>query len=169
MNCETVEARGKPRRGRLQLNARHESGSIVIEVGDDGAGLDRDKILKKAQARGLVSAGHVLADREIFNLIFEPGFSTADQITDLSGRGVGMDVVRKNIEAIRGTVEIQSEAGRGTTMRIRLPLTLAIIDGFLVGVGDASYVVPLEMVMECLGHQSSARQGYINLRGEVVR
>ena len=123
-------ASGKTARGALRLNAYHESGSIVIEVNDDGRGLDRERILAKAIEKGLVQAEQVLSDSEVFRLIFEPGFSTAAQITNLSGRGVGMDVVRRNIEQLRGEVEVLSDFGLGTTVRIRLPLTLAIIDGF---------------------------------------
>lgn len=171
--AEVRAARGKPAKGRLMLNAYHDSGSIVIEVGDDGGGLNRDKILKKAIERGIVSPNQNLSDHEIYQLIFEAGFSTADQVSNLSGRGVGMDVVRRNIEALRGTVELDSAPGEGTTVRIRLPLTLAIIDGFLVGVGDAAYVVPLEMVLECVelsdaDRQALAHRAYINLRGEVL-
>ena len=166
-------ARGKPLKGTVRLNAYHDSGSIVMEVTDDGAGLNRDKILAKAIERGLVAAGAVLSDGEIFNLIFEAGFSTADNVTKLSGRGVGMDVVKRNIHALRGTVEIDSREGVGTTVRIRLPLTLAIIDGFLVGVGSTSFVVPLDMVLECLelseaDRQAARQHDYINLRGEVL-
>lgn len=166
-------ARGKPVYGTLRLNAYHDAGSIVIEVSDDGGGLNKDKILKKAIERGLVAEGQSLTEQEIYNLIFEAGFSTADAVSNLSGRGVGMDVVRRNIQALRGTVDIQSVAGAGTTMRIRLPLTLAIIDGFLVGVGDAAYVVPLDMVVECIElkawNRSDEGDGrYLNLRGEVL-
>lgn len=165
-------ARGKPRQGRLSLNAYHESGSIVIEVSDDGGGLRKERILQKAVERGLVSEGQVLSDKEIFGLIFEPGFSTATQVSNLSGRGVGMDVVKRNILALRGTVDLDSEEGQGTTVRLRLPLTLAIIDGFLIGAGSASYVVPLEQVLECieLPEKDKPEQGasYLNLRGEVL-
>jgi two-component system chemotaxis sensor kinase CheA len=172
-SAEVRHARGKPTKGTLRLNAYHDSGSIVIEVADDGGGLNRDKILAKAIERGLVNAGQSLSDREIFNLIFEPGFSTADKVTDLSGRGVGMDVVKRNIHALRGTVDVDSREGAGTTVRIRLPLTLAIIDGFLVGVGNTSFVIPLDMVLECLelseaDRQTSRQRDYINLRGEVL-
>jgi len=171
--AEARLARGKPARGTVRLNAYHDSGSIVIEVGDDGGGLSREKILAKALERGLVNPNQNLSDQEVYNLIFEPGFSTADQVSNLSGRGVGMDVVRRNIEALRGTVEIESREGAGTTIRIRLPLTLAIIDGFLVGVGRSSYVVPLDMVLECVelseGDRLAAKErSYINLRGEVL-
>ena len=172
-SAERRQAAGKPTKGKLRLNAYHDSGSIVIEVGDDGGGLNRDKILAKAIERGIVSPNHNLSDHEIYNLIFEAGFSTADAVSNLSGRGVGMDVVRRNIEALRGTVELDSAPGEGTTVRIRLPLTLAIIDGFLVGVGDSSYVVPLEMVLECVelsdaDRQALAHRAYVNLRGEVL-
>ncbi|MBL8485846.1 MAG: chemotaxis protein CheA [Rhodocyclaceae bacterium] len=161
--------RGKPAAGQVGLNAFHDSGSIVIEVSDDGGGLPRDKILAKAVARGIIAAGQNLSDAEVANLIFEPGFSTADQVTNLSGRGVGMDVVKKNITALRGTVEVHSDEGLGSRFTIRLPLTLAIIDGFLVGVARASYVIPLEMVVECLELPGDAGDShYLNLRGEVL-
>jgi len=163
-------AAGKPAKGTVRLNAYHESSSIVIEVTDDGGGLNRDKILSKAIERGLVNAGQNLSEQEIYNLIFEPGFSTADTISNLSGRGVGMDVVRRNIEALRGMVEINSRQGQGSTVRIRLPLTLAIIDGFLVSVAGCSYVIPLEVVSECVElDEREQRHGcYVNLRGEVL-
>jgi two-component system chemotaxis sensor kinase CheA len=166
-------ARGKPLGGTVSLNAYHDSGSVVIEVADDGGGLDRDRILAKAIERGLAPAGALLSDGEIFKLIFEAGFSTADSVTNLSGRGVGMDVVKRNIHALRGSVDVDSRAGLGTTVRIRLPLTLAIIDGFLVEVGGTSFVVPLDMVLECLElspaeRQASRQVDYINLRGEVL-
>ncbi|MFV1943607.1 chemotaxis protein CheA [Pseudomonas luteola] len=167
--------RGKPAQGTVRLNAYHESSSIVIEVSDDGGGLNKDRILRKAIERGLVSDNQSLTDKEIFNLIFEPGFSTAEQVSNLSGRGVGMDVVKKNITALRGTVDLDSVEGIGTTISIRLPLTLAIIDGFLIGVGKATYVVPLDMVEECIeltsDQSSAARQStsdYIDLRGDAL-
>lgn len=168
-------AKGKPAYGTLKLNAYHDSGSIVIEVSDDGAGLNRDKIYSKALEKGLVSPDHSLTDKEIYNLIFEAGFSTADAVSNLSGRGVGMDVVKRNIQALRGTIDINSTPGFGCTMSIRLPLTLAIIDGFLVGVADSSYVVPLDMVVECIelstaDYEASLndQRNFINLRGEVL-
>lgn len=172
-SAEQRLARGKSAKGHLRLNAYHDSGSIVIEVSDDGGGLNKQRILEKALERGIVSPGHNLSDKEIFNLIFEAGFSTADQVSNLSGRGVGMDVVRRNIEALRGSVELESDEGVGTTVRIRLPLTLAIINGFLVGVGKNAYVVPLDLVMECVEltpaqQQASRTSNYINLRGEVL-
>lgn len=159
---------GKPAQGTLSLNAYHSSGNIVIEVSDDGGGLNRDKILAKAIERGLVQAGAALSDQEIFALIFEPGFSTADQISNLSGRGVGMDVVKRNIAELRGVIDIDSVPGRGTTLKIQLPLTLAIIDGFLAGVGDASYVIPLDRVVECVELPVDDHRDYMELRGEVL-
>jgi two-component system chemotaxis sensor kinase CheA len=168
------DAAGKPARGKLALNAYHDSGSIVIEVSDDGRGLDRARILAKAIERGLVPAGETPAEADIDQLIFAPGFSTAEAVTDISGRGVGMDVVKRNIEALRGTVRLATTPGRGTTTQIRLPLTLAIIDGFLVGVGPAHYIVPLESIVECVEPPRDARlgrdarTGYVDLRGEVL-
>jgi two-component system chemotaxis sensor kinase CheA len=170
---EAREAAGKPRRGTLRLNAYHDSGSIVIEVADDGRGIDRDRLLEKARDAGVVQPQQHLTDAEVLRLVFEAGLSTAGQVTDLSGRGVGMDVVKRGIEALRGSVDVDSEPGRGTRMTIRLPLTLAIIDGFLVGVGDSSYVIPLDTVVECLElsadeQKEIERHQYVNLRGEVL-
>lgn len=144
-----VEA-GKNPEGRILLNAYNEAGEIVIEITDDGAGLSRERILSRAIERGLVPAGIEMGDAQAFELIFLPGMSTAEKITGISGRGVGMDVVRKNIEALRGRVELQSPPGAGTTVRIRLPLTLAIIDGFLVRIGASHFVFPLDLVEECM-------------------
>jgi two-component system chemotaxis sensor kinase CheA len=165
---EARAERGKPAQGTVTLNAYHDSGSIVIEVSDDGGGLKRDKILSKAIERGLVTAEENLSDAEIYGLIFEPGFSTAEQITNLSGRGVGMDVVKRNITALRGSVEIDSEYGHGTTVTVRLPLTLAIINGFQVGVGKSVFVIPLDMVDECVKFSAEANHDYTDLRGEVL-
>ncbi len=167
------QAAGKPAKGTLRLNAYHDSGSIVIEIADDGGGLNRERILQKARDRGLVAADATPSDHDIYKLIFEAGFSTADAVTNISGRGVGMDVVKRNITALRGTVDLGFEPGQGTTVRIRLPLTLAIIDGFLVGVSKASFVVPLDMVIECVELSATDRQAlhersYLNLRGEVL-
>ena len=161
-------ARGKPAQGTVRLNAFHDSGSIVIEVGDDGGGLDRERILAKAIERGLVEPGRVMSDGEIYALIFEPGFSTAETVTNLSGRGVGMDVVKRNITALRGSVAIDSRPGQGTTVTVRLPLTLAIINGFQVGVGKSVFVVPLEMVEECVAYAEEPGHDYTNLRGAVL-
>ncbi len=160
--------RGKPEQGTVALNAYHDSGSIVIQVSDDGGGLNREKILAKAVERGLVEAGRAMSDSEIYGLIFEPGFSTADQITNLSGRGVGMDVVKRNITALRGSVAIASEPGRGTTVTVRLPLTLAIINGFQVSVGKSVFVVPMDVVDECVEFSAEAGHDYTDLRGQVL-
>ncbi len=171
-SAERVAA-GKNAQGNVWLNAYHDSGSIVIEVADDGRGLNRDKIMAKAYEKGLIADGQVLTDHEAYRLVFEAGFSTAEKVTNLSGRGVGMDVVRRNIEALRGSVDIDGNEYGGTTVSIRLPLTLAIIDGFLVRVGDSSYVIPLDMVNECIElekgeHENTGIHGYINLRDEVL-
>jgi two-component system chemotaxis sensor kinase CheA len=160
--------RGKPMQGTLRLNAYHSSGNIVIEVSDDGGGLDRERILAKAIERELVPPGASLSDQEIYALIFEPGFSTAEQVSNLSGRGVGMDVVKRNISELRGVIHIESQPGQGTTLRIHLPLTLAIIDGFLVGVGESSYVIPLDRVVECVELPVDDDRDYMELRGEVL-
>ncbi len=175
------EAAGKPARGQLALHAYHEGGSVVIEVSDDGRGLVRDRILGKAVQRGLIAAEAVLSDAEVWQLIFLPGFSTAEVVTNVSGRGVGMDVVKRNIEALRGQISIVSTAGAGTTMQIRLPLTLAIIDGFLTQVGRVHYVMPLSVVAECIDLPAECRTaqlanvardpvvtGTFDLRGEVL-
>lgn len=142
-------AAGKSSHGTITLKAYHQGGNIVIEVGDDGAGLNRQKILTKGRERGL-SVSDQMTDQEVFGLIFEAGFSTADQVTDVSGRGVGMDVVRKNIQALGGRVEIESMQGIGTRMTVRLPLTLAILDGMSVAVGDQIYILPLSSIVESL-------------------
>jgi two-component system chemotaxis sensor kinase CheA len=140
-------AKGKPETGTITLAASHQGGSIVIEVRDDGKGLSREKLLRKARERGL-HAPDSLSDGEVWNLIFEPGFSTAEVVTDVSGRGVGMDVVKKNIAALGGTVEIDSAEGHGMRVAVRLPLTLAIMDGMSVGVGEEVYILPLSSVVE---------------------
>ena len=160
--------RGKPSRGTVTLNAYHDSGSIVIEVSDDGGGLPREKILAKAIERGLVEAGKSLSDAEIYGMIFEPGFSTAEQVTNLSGRGVGMDVVKRNITALRGTVSIASRPAEGTTVTVRLPLTLAIINGFQVSVGNSVFVLPLDAIEECVEFRSETGHDYAELRGQVL-
>ncbi|MBB5205666.1 two-component system chemotaxis sensor kinase CheA [Inhella inkyongensis] len=171
---EEREAAGKPRAGTLRLNAFHEAGSIVIEVRDDGRGLARERILNKAIERGLIAPDAVLSDSDVWQLIFQPGFSTAEAVTDLSGRGVGMDVVKRNIEGLRGQIRLHSEPGNGTLTQIRLPLTLAMIDGFLTQVGEVHYVLPLAVVSECIDVppevQKNAERvsGTFNLRGEIV-
>ena len=164
---------GKPALGKISLNAYHDAGFIVIEVDDDGAGLNRQKILQRAIERGLITAEQKLSDGEIYRLIMQPGFSTAQTVTNVSGRGMGMDVVQRNIEDLRGTVTIDSTEGAGTTVVLRLPLTLAIIDGFMVGVGRATYVVPLDMVVECMELSAEDRvaihnRSYLNLRDQVL-
>jgi two-component system chemotaxis sensor kinase CheA len=140
-------AKGKPETGTIQLIASHQGGSIVIEVRDDGRGLNREKLLKKAREKG-IDAPDSMTDAEVWNLIFAPGFSTADQVTDVSGRGVGMDVVKKNITSLGGSVEIDSAEGYGMSVKVRLPLTLAIMDGMSVGVGEECYILPLSSVVE---------------------
>jgi two-component system chemotaxis sensor kinase CheA len=159
-------AGGKPAQGRLTLSACHESGSILIRIVDDGRGIQREKVLQRAWDRGLVEQGVVPADDDILRLIFEPGFSTAEKVTNLSGRGVGMDVVRRNIEALRGTVSIRSEPGTGSTIEVRLPLTLAIIDGFLIGVGPSKFIFPLEAVVEVIESRPTATA--LDSRGRSV-
>jgi len=173
---ETIEervAKGKNQKGTLVLHAYHDAGTIAIEISDDGKGLDEEKIFKKAVERGIIAEDSKLTQKEIFNLIFEAGFSTADAITSISGRGVGMDVVRRNIEALRGTVDIKSTKDKGSTFTMRLPLTLAIIDGFLVKVGTTYFVIPLDMVIECIELSMRYRNemhgnNYINLRNSVL-
>lgn len=159
--------------GQIHLNAYHDSGNVVIEVADDGTGLDREKILAKAINKGIINADQELSDHDVYSLIMTAGFSTADSITNVSGRGVGMDVVKRNVESLRGNITIDSQKDIGTTFTVRLPLTLAIIDGFMVKVGDASYVVPLDMVVECFELSTENRatitdHGYVNLRDEVL-
>jgi two-component system chemotaxis sensor kinase CheA len=173
---ETPEQRlisGKDPKGNIQLNAYHESGHIVIQIIDDGIGLDTDKILTKAIKNGLISEDHNLTEQETYNLIFAAGLSTKAQATDLSGRGVGMDVVKKNIESLRGSVNVGSVPGQGTTITIQLPLTLAIIDGFMVEASLERYIIPLSMVEECVEMNSSEWEvndvsHYVNLRGEAL-
>jgi two-component system, chemotaxis family, sensor kinase CheA len=142
--------RGKTEYGTVELAAYHSAGSVVVEIRDDGKGLNRDAILMKAKEKGLIGEGSNLSDREIYNLVFEPGFSTAQTITDVSGRGVGMDVVKKNIESLRGQVEINSSPGRGSVFKISLPLTLAIIDGMVVRVGSETYVLPTVSIVRSI-------------------
>jgi two-component system chemotaxis sensor kinase CheA len=142
------QAGGKNPTARLLLKAQHRAGQVVIEITDDGRGLDAVKIKAKAVQKGLASAEKELSENEIYNLIFEPGFTTAARVTNVSGRGVGMDVVRRHIEKLRGRIEIRSSVGQGATFLLKLPLTLAIIDGLVVGVGIERYIVPLFAVRE---------------------
>ncbi len=160
-------AAGKAESGHVRLEAYQQGGSIYIEVADDGRGLDRDRILAKARANGLVTDDQALADEEIFGLIFRPGFSTADRVTELSGRGVGMDVVKRNVEALSGTVTIQSTPGRGTTFKIKLPLTVAILDGQMLRVGGETYIIPLVSIVESIRADEHALRSVLGT-GEVV-
>lgn len=166
-------AKGKPAKGTITLNAYYETGSIVIEVKDDGNGLRSDKIRSKAIERQLLREDQVVTDEELYQYIFEPGFSTAEAVTSISGRGVGMDVVKRNVKALRGTISLYSENGVGTSVKIQLPLTLAIIDGFRVEVDSQSYVIPLDMIKECieinqLTIEEKAGGNFFNLRGDVL-
>ncbi|MBB5392420.1 MULTISPECIES: chemotaxis protein CheA [unclassified Herbaspirillum] len=162
-------AAGKEPKATLRLNATHESGSVVVEVMDDGRGMDRDRILATAISRGLTTADADLTDAEIYRFVFEPGFSTARQITELSGRGVGMDVVKRNVDALHGEIAIDTVRGRGTIVRVRLPLTLAIISGFQVVVGNAVFVIPLDMVVECIDMPTQQHEhNIISVRDEPL-
>jgi len=157
---------GKPTAGRIELKAQHKAGSIVIEISDDGRGLNKKKILRKAIDAGIIREGQELDEQEIFRLIFHAGLSTAEKVTDVSGRGVGMDVVRRNIEALRGQIEITSTEGKGATFAIRLPLTLAVIDGLLVRVGEERYILPITSIEQSL--RPKAQQiSTVQNRGEV--
>ena len=166
------ESKGKNACGVIRLTTAHSGGNIIVTLQDDGAGFDRTRILEKAKRLGLLSGEGEIRDRDIYDLVFHAGFSTAESVTDLSGRGVGLDVVRRNIDILRGTVEITSAAGKGTTITIRLPLTLAIIDGFSVRVGAETFIVPLEHVTECTELPSAQRSqeasGILSLRGTAL-
>lgn len=172
---ERPEARrehGKDPVGRLTLRAFHDGGSLVVQVEDDGAGFDHARIASRAAALGLVEDAAQVGEEEIRRLVFEPGLSTSETVTEISGRGVGMDVVRRNVEALRGSVSVESEPGRGTRITIRLPLTLAIIQGFQVAVGEDTYILPLDAVVECLDLPAEERageaDGVLNLRGRPL-
>jgi two-component system chemotaxis sensor kinase CheA len=161
-------AKGKPAKGIVRLSAYHQGGNMVIEIADDGAGLNKQRILSKAIERGIVAPDAELEDRQIFDLIFAPGFSTAEKITDISGRGVGMDVVKQNIAKLRGKIEIDSTPGEGTTFRIFLPLTLAIIDGLIARVGDQRYIFPTLSVCESF-RPTAEMISTVYGKGEVVK
>jgi two-component system chemotaxis sensor kinase CheA len=161
------ERAGKPSEGVVTLMAYHAGGNVVIEVRDDGKGLDRQKIMSKAIAKGLLDSDKGLSDSEVFNLIFEPGFSTADQVTDVSGRGVGMDVVRRGIQSLNGHIDIDSQPGRGCSFKLRLPLTLAITDGMLVRVGAERYIIPTTSIYMTLRPEAS-QISTVAGRGEMV-
>ncbi len=167
-------AAGKNPVGTIALRARHEAGRLVVEVSDDGAGLRRERILARARAQGLVSGdGVALRDRDVFDLVLAPGFSTREEVTDLSGRGVGMDVVARSVQALKGTITLESVENHGTTITIRVPLTLSIIDGFAVTAAEQTYVIPLESVRECLelpegeGRHDDG-SGVVRVRGEAL-
>jgi two-component system chemotaxis sensor kinase CheA len=167
------EAAGKPRRGTIHLSAEHVAGNVVIHVRDDGGGLKKELILQRAIEREIVPANAQLSDREIFGLIFMPGFSTAKEVTSVSGRGVGMDVVKRTIEDLRGTIDVFSTPGQGTQIDITLPLTLAIIDGLLVSIANRAFVLPLSIVEECVelkrNEKSSSNGGNLaNVRGSLI-
>jgi two-component system chemotaxis sensor kinase CheA len=164
---ETRLSCGKPEEGLITLRAFHQGGSVVVEVSDDGRGLNTPRIREKAVERGLIAADASLSDEQIQLLIFEPGFSTRDQVSDLSGRGVGMDVVKRNVDSLNGVVTILSQPGAGSTVRIRLPLTLAILDGLLISVGEQTYVIPLTSIVESV-RPLRAQVSNIAGRGEVV-
>ena len=161
-------AAGKPESGTVQLRAFQASGRVVVEISDDGKGLDRERILAKARDRRLVEGDRNLSDAEVFALIFEPGFSTAEQVTDISGRGVGMDVVRRSVDSLRGRIEVTSEPGKGTTFSIQLPLTLAITDGMLVRVGKQRYILPTTRIQTCFRPAPEDLTRVLG-RGEMVR
>src|SRR5580698_306865 len=166
------ESQGKNPCGAIRLTAAHRGGNVIVTLEDDGAGFDRARILDKAKRLGLWSGKEELRDQDLYDLVFQAGFSTAESVTDLSGRGVGLDVVRRNIDLLRGTIEVSSTAGKGSTIVIRLPLTLAIIDGFSVRVGSETFVVPLEHVTECTElperQRSLEASGILNLRGTAL-
>lgn len=170
---EERQARGKPPTGRLTLAARYSGAEVVITVSDDGRGIDRERVRAKAEQSGLVAPGAQIGDAELLQMIFAPGFSTAAQVTSLSGRGVGMDVVKRTVEGLRGAIDIVSLPGQGAAVSLRIPLTLAIIDGLLVRVGQGRYVVPLSAVEECveLTYEQDVRssgRSLISLRDEFV-
>ncbi len=170
---EVRAAAGKPRTAHIHLSARHSGASVAIGVADDGGGIDAEAVRCRAIERGLVSADAELSEQEIYSLLFQPGFSTAQVVTGLSGRGVGMDVVRQRVEGLRGSIDVNSRRGEGTTVTLRLPLTLAIIDGLLVSVGEGLFVLPLASTLECIEltreevEQANGKQ-VANVRGEIV-
>lgn len=165
--------KGKPAAGTITVRATRNGGSIVIEVSDDGAGLNRQKIIEAAQRKGLVAEAEKLSDQDVYQLIFESGLTTAGQVSDMSGRGVGMDVVRRNVQELRGNVQVTSQPGTGARVQIRLPLTLAIIEGLSVGVGDETYVIPVDQVVECIDlppeeNDAARKEGVLQLRNEPL-
>lgn len=165
---ETRKAMGKPETGTVTLKAYHRGGEIVIEISEDGQGLDREKITNRAIERKLIGPDENLSDQEIYGLIFQPGFSTADEVTDVSGRGVGMDVVKRAVEKMRGKVEIDSKKGHGTTVLMKLPLTMAIIDGIMVRAGGRDFIIPTISVVESIRPEKSAYTSVVN-QGEMIK
>jgi two-component system chemotaxis sensor kinase CheA len=166
-------AAGKPRKGTVRLAAVHSGANVLIQISDDGAGMDRDAIRAKAMEKGLIDERAELSDGELYGLIFTPGFSTARKVTSVSGRGVGLDVVKRAIDALRGNIEITSAKGLGTTITLKLPLTLAIIDGLLVKLQEQHYVLPLSYVKECVeltrrDREDGRGRNIANVRGEIV-
>lgn len=166
-------AAGKPAVGQVTLSAHQTGSEVVITIKDDGRGIDRARVRAKAEANGLIQPGQALSDQELLQQIFQPGFSTAEKVTNLSGRGVGMDVVKKTIEALRGSIDVKSDEGSGSEIALRIPLTLAIIDGLLVRVGNGNYVIPLSAVEECLELSAeedlrSRGRSFISLRDDLV-
>ncbi len=164
---------GKPRKGRITLSAKHSGANVVLTISDDGAGLDLERIRAKGIEKGLVAAQAELSERDIYNLIFEPGFSTAAEVSSVSGRGVGMDVVRQAVDSLRGTMEVRSEKGQGTTFIVKLPLTLAIIDGLLIDISSENYILPLSAVEECIeltreSSEQSHGRNLVKVRGEII-
>jgi two-component system chemotaxis sensor kinase CheA len=164
---------GKSHMGHIKLAARHAGTEVLITITDDGRGLNRERIRARAEERGLIAPDAVVSDNELFLVLFQPGFSTATEVTSLSGRGVGMDVVKRTIEALRGKIDIASQPGQGTVVTLRLPLTLAIIDGLMVRVGTGRYVLPLETVEECVelsaeDDTKSRGRSFLNIRGDLV-
>jgi two-component system, chemotaxis family, sensor kinase CheA len=172
-NAAARTAAGKPSAGHISLTARHAGAEVLISIGDDGRGLDAKRIRAKAEEQGLITSDTVLSDAELHQLIFSPGFSTAKEVSALSGRGVGMDVVKRTIDSMRGSIDVTTETGRGTQITLRLPLTLAIIEGLLVRVADARYVIPLTAVDECVelsaaDDMRSKGRSFLNIRGDLV-
>ncbi len=167
-------AAGKKEEGTVHLSAEHRGGRIIIQIRDDGAGINTDRVLKKARERGLLGPEATLTDEEVNNLIMAPGFSTAETISDISGRGVGMDVVRSNIQEIGGRISLKSERGRGMTITLALPLTLAVMEGMVIKVGQETYVMPLSTIIECLRPARSdisnlvGTRGMLQLRGDLL-
>ena len=167
-------AAGKSEEGTIRLAAEHRGGRIVISISDDGAGINSERVLKKARDQGLVGSDAVLGEDEINNLIFLPGFSTAEKVSDISGRGVGMDVVRRNIQDVGGRISLKSERGRGMAIQLALPLTLAVMDGMVIRVGQETYVMPMSAIVECLRppasdvHNLIGTSGMLRLRGNLV-